>query len=261
MYGSPCSSGSESVTGAVPSGVSLDGLSPVLSAMDVQVVKGKKIILNIDAVQVFPGEVLALIGPNGAGKSTLLSVLAALEFPARGTVLHLGQPITRRNALAFRRKAALVFQEPLLLDGSALDNVMLGLNLRGRKEGARRKALEWMDRFGVAHLAAQPAYTLSAGEAQRVSLARAIVLEPEILLMDEPFSSVDVISRQGLIEVFKNVRKASGTTTVLVTHDFREVSALANRVIVLDQGSVDTEGTPEEIAAHPKWGTLSATPW
>jgi tungstate transport system ATP-binding protein len=232
---------------------------PLLSISDVRVVKNRKVILDVHDLHLFSEEVLAIIGPNGAGKSTLLSVLGALEFPERGNVFHLGQPITKRNALGFRRRTAMVFQDPLLLDGTAIDNVMLGLNIRGHKDGARQKALDWLERFGVAHLAHQQVHTLSGGEAQRVSLARAFVLEPEILLMDEPFSSVDVISRQSLINVFKEIRETSNTTTVLVTHDYREVATLASRVIVVNQGSVEAEGTPEEISNHPQWKALSTT--
>jgi len=100
-------------------------------------------------------------------------------------------------------------------------------------------------------------YTLSGGEAQRASLARAFALEPEILMMDEPFSSVDNISRQGLIKTFKEVQSASKTTTLLVTHDFREVQALADRVFVISNGKPETQGTPEEIARHPVWKALA----
>jgi len=100
-------------------------------------------------------------------------------------------------------------------------------------------------------------YTLSGGEAQRASLARAFALEPEILMMDEPFSSVDNISRQGLIKTFKEVQSASKTTTLLVTHDFREVQALADRVFVISNRKPEAQGTPEEIARHPVWKALA----
>ena len=230
---------------------------PVLSAQDILVVKGGRRILEVDKVEVMPGEVLAIVGPNGAGKSTLLSVLSCLEFPARGKVFYRGGEITRGNALSVRRRMAVVFQEPLLLDGTVLDNVELGLRLRGRKERARETARMWLDRFGILQVQGQMAYTLSGGEAQRASLARAFALEPEILFMDEPFSSVDVLSRQGLIDSFKEAQSASRTTTLLVTHDFREVIALASRVIVMSEGKPQAEGTPSDIASDPVWSALT----
>jgi len=231
--------------------------APVLAGRLLQVVKGHRTILDVDEIAVMPGEVLAVIGPNGAGKSTLLSVLSCLEFPARGRVFYKGGQVTRKDALSVRRRMAVVFQEALLLDGTVLENVELGLKLRGHRAMTRETALVWLERFGILQAQAQMAHTLSGGEAQRTSLARAFALTPEILFMDEPFSSVDVLSRQGLIESFKEAQAASGTTTVLVTHDFREVAALASRVLVLSGGRLQAAGTPAEIAYHPVWGALA----
>ena len=230
--------------------------APVLAAHDIRVVRGKRTILDVPSVEVRPGEVLALIGPNGAGKTTLLSVLACLDFPTRGEVLYQGQRVTKRNALSIRRKMAVVFQEPLLLDGTVLDNVMLGLQLRGKRDEAKENAARWLDRFGISGVSTQTPHTLSSGEAQRASLARAFALEPEILFMDEPFAAVDVISRRGLVREFQEVQQAAHTTTVLVTHDFGEVTTLATRVLVMHQGTIQAEGTPDEIARHEKWGSL-----
>ncbi|MEX0975054.1 MAG: ATP-binding cassette domain-containing protein [Bacillota bacterium] len=230
--------------------------APVLAAHDIRVVRGKRTILDVPSVEVRPGEVLALIGPNGAGKTTLLSVLACLDFPTRGEVLYRGQRVTKRNALSIRRRMAVVFQEPLLLDGTVLDNVMLGLQLRGKLDEAKQNAAKWLDRFGISGVSAQTPHTLSSGEAQRASLARAFALEPEILFMDEPFAAVDVISRRGLVREFQEAQQAAHTTTVLVTHDFSEVTTLATRVLVMHQGTIQAEGTPDEIARHEKWGRL-----
>ncbi len=231
--------------------------APVLTVSDIVVRKQKRTILDIKDLSVTEGEVLAVIGPNGAGKSTLLSVLACLESPTQGKVFYRGQEINRKNAIAARRKMAVVFQEPLLLDGSAADNVSLGRKLRDMDGDHLQESLAWMQKFGIAALADQASHTLSGGEAQRVSLARAFALEPEVLLMDEPFSAVDVISRQSLIEHFRAVLKDSQVTTVLVTHDFSEVAQLATGVVVLDNGHMDALGTPDEIASHPKWRILA----
>lgn len=247
----------------------------IIEGRDLMVVKSGRTILNIPHIYARQGEVLAIIGPNGAGKSTLLTTLACLEFPRRGAVFFEGRKVTRKNALTVRRQMSVVFQEPLLLDGTVLENIKIGLSLRGHlKEGYLKAKLKrwthttneeiyhkisfWLDRFGLTHLSNQMAHTLSGGEAQRASLARAFVLEPKVLFLDEPFASLDAITRQDLISQLKTVLDESGTTTILVTHDFREVEALAHRVIILDQGKIQAEGVPREIKDHPSWKRLTS---
>lgn len=229
----------------------------ILVGRDIRVFREGREILVVPEIVVREGEVLAVIGPNGAGKTTLLSVLACLEFPNQGRVFFRGVEVSRKNALGIRRRMAVVFQEPLLLDGTVLDNVELGLRLRGVRAGARPRAMRWLSLFGLEGKAAQSVHTLSGGEAQRTALARAFVLEPEVLFLDEPFSSVDAIARRELIRDFRNIVKETGVTTVLVTHDFREVQHLATRVLVLNQGRIEVEGTPEDISNHPRWGKLA----
>lgn len=232
-------------------------MNPVLTGEGIKVRKGHRTILDVDAISVLPGEVLAVIGPNGAGKSTLLTILSCLEFPACGKVFFRNEEVTRRTALGARRKMAVVFQEPLLLDGTARENIELGLKLRGIGGNTRETVRLWLERFGIAKVGDQMAHTLSGGEAQRTSLARAFALEPEVLFLDEPFSSVDVLSRQGLIASFREAQTTSVTTSVLVTHDFREVLTLATRVIVMSEGRIQATGTPSEISVHPVWGALA----
>lgn len=240
---------------------------PIIQAENVEVVKSGRTILRVEHVTVKKGEILAIIGPNGAGKSTLLQTLACLEFPKKGLIRFQGEKVTKKNALNVRRQMAVVFQEPLLLDGTVLENVKMGLWLRGRFSSGgsgehatnpEEKVKFWLKRFGIDKLADQMAHTLSGGEAQRTSLARAFVLEPQVLFLDEPFASLDAITRQDLILQLKTVLDESDTTTILVTHDFREVEALADRVIILNQGKIETEGTPQEIAKHPLWQRLTA---
>lgn len=244
------------MTQVVPESSALPSALPVLKAQNVEVVKGRRKILNVPEIHVNPGEVLAVIGPNGAGKSTLISVMACLDTPQRGDVLFKGEKVTRQNALSIRRRMAVVFQEPLLLDGTVRDNVKLGLSLRKISSDDGRVDT-WLTRFGLTHLAGQLVHTLSGGEAQRAALARAFVLEPEVLFLDEPFASVDVITRQDLVAQFREILREQQTTTVLVTHDFAEVQALASRVVVLAGGQVQCEGKPEEIRNHPVWQSLT----
>jgi ABC-type Fe3+/spermidine/putrescine transport system ATPase subunit len=191
----------------------------------------------VPALSVARGEVLAVIGPNGAGKSTLLRVMGLLEPPAAGEVRFRGEPVTARGGLAVRRRMASVFQDPLLADASVADNVTLGLRFRGTEEArAAMLVSTWLARLSIAHLATRQARTLSGGEAQRTALARALVLEPELLLLDEPFSSLDQPTREALIDDLGRILREERVTTVLVTHDRAEAMALGDRVGVLMGG-------------------------
>jgi molybdopterin-binding protein len=212
-------------------------MTPVIELASVRVRQGQRTVLDVPALDVRPGEVLAVIGPNGAGKSTLLRVMGLIAEPTEGGVRFRGAPVTARDGLDGRRRMASVFQEPLLADTSVFGNVALGLRFRGAAgDRVQRPVESWLDRFGIAHLAARQARTLSGGEAQRTALARALVLEPELLLLDEPFSALDQPTREALLDDFGRVLRQERTTTVLVTHDRAEAMALGDRVGVLMEG-------------------------
>ena len=209
-------------------------MTAVVALRDVRRDHAAGFTLQVPALDVRAGEVLAVIGPNGSGKSTLLRLLGLLERPQAGQVLVGGRPVDARDALPERRRMATVFQEPLLADTSVGANVALGLRFRG-VAGAEveRRVSRWLARLGVGALAARAARTLSGGEAQRVALARALVLEPEVLLLDEPFASLDQPSRTALIGDLGAILREDRITTVIVTHHRGEAQALADRVAVL----------------------------
>jgi tungstate transport system ATP-binding protein len=212
-------------------------VTAVVALRDVRRDTADGFTLQVPALDVRTGEVLAVIGPNGSGKSTLLRVLGLLERPQAGQVLVEGRPVDARDALAERRRMATVFQEPLLADTTVAANVALGLRFRGvASEEIERRVTRWLVRFGVGGLAARAARTLSGGEAQRVALARALVLDPAVLLLDEPFASLDQPSRTALIADLGTVLRQDRITTVLVTHHRGEARALADRVAVLIGG-------------------------
>jgi tungstate transport system ATP-binding protein len=214
-------------------------VTPLVALRDVRLSYPGGFTLEVPALDVNAAEILAVIGPNGSGKSTLLRVLGLLERPETGTVSVGGRPVDARNGLDERRRMATVFQEPLLADTTVAANVALGLGFRGvRGSSAERRVHGWLERFGVAALAARPARTLSGGEAQRVALARALVLEPDVLLLDEPFGSLDAPTRTALIGDLGAVLRQERMATVLVTHDRGEAQALADRVAVLLHGRV-----------------------
>ena len=231
---------------------------PKLSLRDVVVLRSGTEILRVPHLDVRDGEVLAVLGPNGAGKSTLLQVLALLERPAQGEVRFEEEPVAGRE-LALRRRLAVVFQESLLLNRSVEANVGLGLSLRGVSRHERgERVRRWLARFGIDGLARRSARTLSGGEAQRVSLARAFALEPEVLLLDEPFSALDQPTREALIEELAAVLQETGVTTVFVTHDRDESARLAHRVAVLSEGRLSQVGPTAEVFSAPADETVAA---
>ena len=224
----------------------------MLQLTDLVVEKGGRRILHIPAFSLQKGEVMGLVGPNGAGKTTLLMVMAGLERSYRGELLAEGERLAAGRSLAYRRQLGVVFQDPQVLDTSALANVMAPLRFRGIPVAeARRRALFWLDRLGIVHLARQRARSLSGGERQRLALARALVGEPRILFLDEPFSSVDVATRAGLIQEVVGLLREYQLTAVVVSHDFTEVMLLADRVAVLMEGRVMQTGSTREVFYHP----------
>jgi tungstate transport system ATP-binding protein len=225
--------------------------APKLALRDVAVDRARRRVLDVQSLEVMAGELLAVVGPNGAGKSTLVQVAALLERPARGDVLFDGERVGR-NVLPYRRRMAVVFQEPLLLDTTVEGNVRTGLGMRGVPAGEqRRRAAEWLERFGISHLARRSARTLSGGEAQRTSLARALALEPEVLILDEPFAALDAPTRAALIDDLDGILGASRVATVFVTHDRSEALRLGDRVAVLMDGRVRQAGSPPEVFSAP----------
>ncbi|MDO8611506.1 MAG: ABC transporter ATP-binding protein [Dehalococcoidia bacterium] len=224
---------------------------PKLGLRGVRVERPGRTILAVEELDVFPGEVLAVVGPNGAGKSTLVSLLAMLERPSAGEVLFDGEAV-RGGLLAYRRRMAVVFQEALLLDTTVESNVGSGLALRGVPRAEReRRVRRSLGRFGIESLARRSAHTLSGGEAQRTSLARALALEPEVLLLDEPFASLDEPTRRTLIDDLDRALSETGTTAVLVSHDRSEALRLGDRVAVLIDGRLRQVGQPSEVFAAP----------
>jgi tungstate transport system ATP-binding protein len=226
---------------------------PVFEVRNLQVNRGGSVILDVPTLTVSEGEILVIIGPNGAGKSTLLQTLSALAKPSRGEVFFRGKKIGADiPLLQYRRRLAMVLQEPLLFDTTVHDNVASGLKIRGMKrdeiEPVVAKALE---RFGIPHLRDRSARTLSGGEARRASIARAFATNPEVLLLDEPFSALDPIMRETLLEDLEKVLRETRTTTIFVTHDRTEALRLATRLGVMSSGEILQIGSPDDVMNHP----------
>jgi tungstate transport system ATP-binding protein len=242
-----------------PGATLLEARGLVVSAPDAG---GRRaVLLEVPALDVSRGETLAVIGPNGSGKSTLFAALACLRPWTAGTLRFEGRPVEPPGpgALAYRRRLAVVMQDPLLLDATALDNAAQGLRYRGLgRRQARARAAAWLDRLGVGRLAARPARHLSGGEAQRVSLARAMALEPALLLLDEPFAPLDAPGRAAFLEDLRRLLAETRTTTLLVTHDRSEALMLGDRIAVLLGGRLAQVGTPREVFEHPAAEAVAA---
>ena len=214
--------------------------------------RNKLDVLRVDSLEIEPGETLAIVGPNGAGKSTLLLVLAHLLKPAHGEVKFRNKPLGEWDELDYRRRIAFVFQSPLLMDMSVRDNISLGLRFRALdREEIRSRVAHWSRAMGVESLLDRRAGRLSGGEAQRVSLARAFVLDPELLLMDEPFSAVDPQTRSQLLKDLSKLLSRDHRTTIIVTHNLKEAAQMGDRVAVIIGGELKQVGTPKQVKARP----------
>ncbi len=227
---------------------------PILEGRGLGVLYAGQTVLDVPHIQVQAGEILAVIGPNGAGKSTLLRVLGLLEAPTSGVIRFRGNPVawTGQDLLAIRRRFASVFQDALLCDTTVQANVTLGLKLRGRSSGeAAIQVQPWLTRLGITHLGSREARTLSGGEAQRTSLARAFAIQPDVLLLDEPFGALDPPTRDELLTVLRSLLRQEGTTTVFVTHDRDEALRLGDRIAVMLDGRIHQVGRPSEVFGRP----------
>lgn len=203
------------------------------------------------------GEVVALLGPNGAGKSTAVRALAGLERVDRGRIVVdarvLDDPAEGVFVPSEHRPVSVVFQDYLLFPRlSARDNVAFGLRARGTdKRTANARALDWLERFGLADLAALRPAQLSGGQAQRVALARALATDPHLLLLDEPLAALDATTR---VRVRSELRRHLATfdgARVLVTHDPIDALVLADRLVIVEDGRITQTGTPAEVTARP----------
>ncbi len=227
-------------------------MSALLEVRGLRVRRGRTVVLDIPALDILRGEVLAIVGPNGAGKTTFLLALANLLGRQEGQITFGGKPLAQWNDLEYRRRISLVFQNPLLLDMSVAANVSLGLRLRGlpRREIDAGVA-DWLQRLGIAGLASRRASELSGGEAQRACLARAFVLNPELMLLDEPFPALDPPTRLDLLEDLAGLLAEDHRTAILVTHNLKEAVKLSDRVAVIVGGRLRQVGPASRIRRQP----------
>jgi len=204
------------------------------------------------------GDRIALLGANGSGKSTLLRILDALYFPSAGSVAFKGDNLTQERLqqdeffLNFRRRVALVFQNPdaQLFNHTVFDEVAYGpLQMQWSKEEVLRRVDEMLNFMSISHLKDRPPYRLSGGEKKRVALASVLVLDPEVLLLDEPTATLDPKSQSQVVDLIQQW-KGTARTVITATHQLEIVEDIADRVLVLEAGSVIAEGTPSDILSN-----------
>lgn len=207
------------------------------------------------------GDVLALLGPNGAGKSTVAGVIAGLLGADHALVQVGGRTLTdTASGVAVPvhdRRVGVLLQNPLLFPHlTVADNVMFGPRFGGRRRRDRATATavarHWLGEVGVAGLAGQAPGTLSGGQAQRVAIARALAAEPEVLVLDEPFAGLDVAAATAVRAVLRRVITGSDRAVVLITHDLSDVVELADRVLVLEEGTTAEEGAAADVLSAPR---------
>lgn len=227
-------------------------MTPILETQDLDIVRGGRLIVHVDRLTIEPGEVRVVLGANGSGKTTLMRALNTLT-PSTGRILFRGEPVvSNADRIELRRHTAAVFQQAYLLATTVQANVETGLRIRGvAAEERRRRASEALEMLGVGHLAHRQRDGLSGGEAQRVSIARAIAVDPAIVFLDEPTAALDPPTRRELLTDLERIFRDLHTSVMWVTHDIGEALAVADRIAFIAGGEVLQDGTPDELLSAP----------
>ncbi len=227
----------------------------MIELKNIDVVKGERKILRNINLKINLGERVGIFGPNGSGKSTLLKVLALVEEQISGQIFYNEKDIKSFNSeelLKLRRKLSFVFQHPNMLRGTVLQNVIIPLKIRGFDDKqAANKAKEWLKIFDLEKFANRSVHSLSGGELARVQLARALSVEPEILFLDEPFTSVDNSSKTFLKGILREFLKTRNVSLFLISHSFKDLIDLTQRTIFLIHGKIINDEKTEELVRKP----------
>jgi ABC-type sugar transport system ATPase subunit len=212
---------------------------------------GNETVVHDFNLEVRDGEMISLLGPSGAGKTTLLKAVAGLVQPEKGDILIDGQPV--RKLPPEKRNAVMVFQKTLLFPFMNVEqNIGFGLRMQGCDDGStRRRIKEILKLTELTGLGRRKVHELSGGQQQRVSLARALVLKPAVLLLDEPLSNLDANLRQQMRELIQDIQAETRVTTLFVTHDQAEALMISHRVCLLLNGKLRQEGTPRDLFYRP----------
>ena len=219
--------------------------------------KDKEILKNI-SFDIKEGELVCILGPSGCGKTTLLNIIGGFVSNFSGDVFLSDENIN--NIPPEKREIATVFQSyGLFTHKNVIENVSYGLKLLKIDKNMRKKrAQDMLEKVGLAGYEKKKIKELSGGEQQRVAIARSMVLNPKLLLLDEPLSNLDVHLRDVMRKEIKRIQKKFGVTMIIVTHDQEDAFKLADRVIVINEGHIEQIGTPEELYKNPKNNFISS---
>ena len=240
----------------------------VISIKDAVVSYREDVALQSVSLEVHRGEFIGIIGPNGAGKTTLLTVINGLGRLVQGEVRVLGLPVNERNGIKLRRRIGYVAQVENIdprLPINVRETVMVGaygrLGLFHRPTAADWASVDRMaDMVGIAHLVQRPIGHLSGGEYQRAAIARAIVQEPDIFLLDEPTASIDEPAQREILDLIQRIHRKYGMTTLFVTHDLRQLPATCDRLVLMKEGRIWRQGKPELILKKNVLSQLYSAP-
>ena len=203
-------------------------------------------------LEINSGEFICLLGGSGCGKTTLLRIVAGLDKQTSGDMMLDDTDFTK--VPCHKRSVGMVFQSLALFPHlNVADNIAYGLDIRGvAKDERHTKALQLLETVGLSDFGERPVSALSGGQRQRVAIARALAIEPDLFLMDEPFSALDAGLREHLQIEIKKLQRKLGVTTIFVTHDQKEAMSIADRIVILNNGRVEQAGTPTEVYAKPQ---------
>jgi len=220
---------------------------------------GKKEVLKKINLSISKGEIFALMGPSGAGKTTLLRILNLLETPSEGRIFFKGVQLRSHENINLRRCMSLIFQTPGIFNTSVFNNVAYGLEIRGvDTKTIAEKVKNALSIVGLEDKEMERARTLSGGEAQRMAFARAIVYDPEILLLDEPTSNLDPANVAKIEDIIMKIRRVRPTTIVIATHNIPQVKRIAERAGIMLDGELIEVNNKEEIFTSPEDPRVSA---
>lgn len=227
----------------------------ILTVTGIKKAYGGQKVLDVEQLVLGKGQITALVGPSGSGKSTFLKILNGIEAPCEGAMVFDGEAVRLGNPmdLETRRKMILVFQKSVLFNTTVYENIAYGLKIRGlEKHQISQRVMGILELIGLKDKAHQRARTLSGGEAQRVAVARALVTEPRLLLLDEPTSDLDPSNVAMIEKLIRHARDTLHASVVIVTHNMHQAKRLADHVVLITEGQIVEAGTPEKLFTSPE---------
>lgn len=226
----------------------------ILKARDIKKYYGQEQVLDIKEFKLYESSFNLLLGPNGSGKTTLLRILSLVDKDYEGKILYRGESITTKvqDLLALRRKFSVIWQDPYLYNGTVAENIGLPLKLRQIKSAEiDTKVKHLANKLNISHLLMKGSRELSGGEKQKVSIARALITEPEILFIDEPTTNLDFESNQFFNSLFADLVINRGMTIMLITHDLHQIKNLGDYIFILkEEGKISISGKKDEILSQ-----------